>query len=542
VNPFKGQTYAEALAFLARRYGDREALVFGASRYSFRDVKAHADRAARRLHAVGCRPGDKVALWLPNRPEFLWLWLGASQSGLVTVMLNTRLTRTEAAYQLAQSDSRVVAVPGAGAFRDFLGDLAALSPVAGGARPGGELPCLQRVIACDAAGPEHPGVDPWERIDVSASAGAVSPATDADAPALIVYSSGTTALPKGAMLTHAVWRKAYDHGDRFRQSADDRLYLCVPLFSILANVNGVLTFWSRGSCVVLDERFDAERALATIARERCTAVYLLPLMIERLLDHGGLDGFDLSALRTGIVVSSTPGHQALAVETLGLRDLVTSYGMTETSSAVTRTWWSDPLELRTTTHGTPLPDIEVRIAAPGTDRPLPPGETGEIQVRGYNVMAGYYNKPEETRRAFTADGWFRTGDLGEMRPGGLLRYRGRRGDGYKYKGFNVSTAEVEAALRTLDGVQDAAVVGLPAGAAGKVGGAFVVAEPGRTLCAERLLDALGGQLAAFKRPAHVFLVDRLPKTAGTDKVQKYRLKEMAQAALAAPGPHQDADA
>jgi acyl-CoA synthetase (AMP-forming)/AMP-acid ligase II len=541
VNDFTGKTYAEALEMLGERYGEAEALVFGGQRYTFRDVKAEADRASRKLLRLGCRPGDKVALWLPNRPEFLWVWLGASQAGLVTVMLNTRLKRDEAAYQLKQSDSRAVVVPGEGGFRDFLEELAALSPVVAGGRAGGELPALENVIACDPPGLDYPGVFTWDRLDEAPADGGMY-ARDPDAPALIVYSSGTTALPKGAMLTHAVWRKAFDHGERFRQSADDRLYLCVPLFSILANVNGALTFWSRGSCVVLDERFEAEKALATIERERCTAVYLLPLMIDRLLAYDGFEAFDLSSLRTGIVVSSNPGHQSLAAEKLGLRDLVTSYGMTETSSAVTRTWWSDPLEVRTTTHGKPLPDIEVRVAEPETDAPLPPGAVGEIQVRGYNVMAGYYNKPAETARAFTPDGWYRTGDLGEMLPDGALRYHRRHGDGFKYKGFNVSTAEVEAAIRCQDGVREAAVVGLPAGAAGEVGGAFVVPEPGGTLSAEELMDALSAQLASFKLPAHVFFLDALPKTAGTDKVQKYRLKEFALAELAARGCRPDAGA
>lgn len=529
MNPFTNRTFGQALSLLKQQFGDREALVFEGRRWTFRDVCVEIDRAAARLGSLGLSPGDRVALWLPNRPEFLWYWLAAGRIGLIAVMLNTRLKHEEAAYQLAQSETRAAIVPGKGAFRDFAGELAAMRA---------ELPLLERILALDPL--DHPmvGVDDWSGAPPS-SLPLPPDATDPEAAVLIAYSSGTTALPKGAMLTHCLFRKAWDHGPRFDQTADDRLYLCVPLFGILSTVNGVLTFWSRGSSVVLAERFDAGEALRTLQDEGCTAMYLLPLMVEQMLAHPRFSSFDLSRLRTGIIVATDPAILRRAANELGIRGFFTSYGMTETSSAVTRTRHDDPLEVRATSHGKMLPDIEVRIADPDTNAPLPDGSFGEIQVRGYCVMKGYFNKPEETAKAFTADGWFKTGDGGLRLPDGSFQFQRRLKDGYKFNGFNVSTVEVEAALIQHPDVQAAAVLGLPHRAHGEIGAAFVIPRQGRPAGAspEDILEFLKPRLASFKMPQHVFVVDEFPLTAGTGKVQKFKLREMAERLLRKEAVH-----
>jgi fatty-acyl-CoA synthase len=527
MNPFKGLTFGQSLDLLCREHGSREALVFKGRRWTFREVCAEIDRAAARLGTLGLKPGDKVALWLPNRPEFLWYWLAAGRIGLVAVMLNTRLKTDEAAYQLAQSESRAAIVPGAGSFRDFAGELTAMR---------GDLPLLQRILAIDPLDRPLAGIDDW-----SAPPPTDLPkppdATDPEAAVLIAYSSGTTALPKGAMLTHCLFRKAWDHGPRFDQTAADRLYLCVPLFGILSTVNGVLTFWSRGSSVVLSERFDAGEALGLLQSEHCTAMYLLPLMLEQMLAHPDFSRFDLSSLRTGIIVATDSGILRRAANELGIKGFFTSYGMTETSSAVTRTRHDDPLEIRATTHGKMLPDIEVRIADPDTNAPLPDGDYGEIQVRGYCIMKGYFNKPEETRKAFSDDGWFKTGDGGLRLPDGAFQFQKRLKDGYKFNGFNVSTVEVEAVLTQHPAVQSAAVLGLPDRAHGEIGVAFVIQRGGQATTPQAVMDYLKPRLASFKLPQHVFIVEEFPLTAGTGKVQKFKLREQAEQALRAGVNH-----
>lgn len=534
MNPFRGLTTSQSIEFLAREHGQRLALTFHGRDWSFAQVRDEIERAAARLYGIGIREGDKVAVWLPNRPEFLWYWLGAGWMGAVAVTLNTRLQPDEYAYQIEQSDSKAVIVPGETDYRDFLGELAGICPELLNGKPGPlncpALPKLRHVVALDAFDPKYGGATDWSNPAVDRPPAPL--ATDPLAASLIAYSSGTTALPKGAMLNHSVFRKAYDHGERFNQTTRDRLYLCVPMFGILSSINGVLTFWSRGSGVVLDDRFDAQRTLQNLQERQCTAVYVLPLMVDRMLEHPDFGKYDLSRLRTGIVLTIDPVVFRKAANELGMREVFTSYGMTETSSAATRSYWHEPLEDRINAHGKVLPDIEVRVADPDTNAVLSHGEEGEIQVRGYNVMLGYYNKPEETRRAFAENDWFKTGDLGIHREDGTLRFLRRVKDGYKHNGFNVATAEIEAALLKHPAVQACAVTDLPHARFGAVGAAFVVCAEGARPGQQEILEFLKARLASFKVPAHVFFVEEFPLTAGTGKIQKFKLREMALGVLA----------
>lgn len=344
---------------------------------------------------------------------------------------------------------------------------------------------------------------------------------------MIVYSSGTTALPKGVLVTHCVWQKAFEHGERFGQTEADRLYLAVPLFGIMGNVNGVLTSWTRGSAVILQDRFDAESGLRLIQDERCTFAYLFPVMLDKLLAHPRRSQFDTSGLRTGTIVTNDPAVMKRAIVEFGMSELYSTYGMSETASVVFRTYGSDPLDIRLGTHGKPLPDIEARIADPETNEPLADEVVGEIQVKAYCVTPGYYRNPQATRLAMTADGWFKTGDSGLRRPDGNFRFIARLKDSYKHNGFNVATAEVEAALQRHPDVAGAAVVSVPDALSGAVGIAFVVPREGSALTEAPLLEFLQPNLASYKRPRRIIPIPELPLTAGTGKVQKARLVEIA---------------
>ncbi|MGE0658657.1 MAG: AMP-binding protein [Reyranellaceae bacterium] len=527
MNPYTGKTYAQAIDYLAERYGEREALSFEGRRYSFADIRRESDRAAARLKSLGLKPGDKVALWMPNRPEFMWYWFGAAKSGLIAVFLNTRLRRDEFVYQIAQSDSAVVIVPGRRAFRDFLGELVEACPELATRSPGrlnsSVFPKLRAVVCCDRPSKALPGVLDWSEM---AALPVPPPATDPDAPALIAYSSGTTALPKGAMLTSCIWRKAYDGGTLIGLSPADCLYLCVPLFGVLGSLNGVLSFWSHGSRIVLDERFDVDACLASLENERCTALHMLPAMIDALIGHPRFSRERLR-LRTGVVLSSDPVVLRRAAEELGVRGVVTGYGLTESTGLVTRCRWDEPLENRFASQGRPLPDCPIRVVDPETGRDLARGEEGEIWIGGYSVMPGYYNKPEETARTITEDGWLRSGDLGILNADGTVTFLRRVKDGYKHKGFNVSTPEVERVAADHPDVAQVAVVGIPDRRFGEIGVAFVIPRSGANLTSESVLAFLAPRLASFKLPAHVFVVDAFPVTGGTEKIQKFKLRDMA---------------
>ncbi len=526
-NPYIGKTYAESLALIAERHCGREALVFKGRRWSFAEAKGEIDRASARLAHLGVAAGDKVAIWMPNRPEFLWYWLGTAQMGAVAVVINTRLTRDEFVYQLDQSDTAVALVCGETGFRNFVDDLAQVVPGlrgAGAAADPGALPKLRHVVCVDPPGERFPGVVDWS----APPAQDLPPAplaTDPDAPAMIAYSSGTTARPKGAMLTHCVFRKVWDGGERMGTLETDRLYLCVPLFGVLATFNGVLNFWVRGATVVLAERFEAGQCLKDMQVERCSALHVLPAMVDALLEHPGFGSADLSRLRIGIALTQVPAMVDRIANELGVKGVVTSYGLTETTSVATRTWSSEPLERRRASQGRPLPGVEAKIIDEETGGEAPPGTAGEIWLRGYCVMLGYYNKPRETKEAITEDGWLRTGDLGTLDAEGNIHFISRLRDSYKHKGFNVSTTEVEQAFGSHPDVAAAQVVGVPHSRYGEVGAAFVILR--RHVAAEALLEHARARLASYKLPEHIFPVESFPVTAGTEKVQKFRLREQA---------------
>ncbi len=529
VNPYEGLTYGQAVARLASEHGQELALVFRDRRWTFAEVKAEIDRAAQRLASLGLKRGDTVALWMPNRPEFLWYWMGAAQSGLIAVFLNTRLKRDEFLYQIAQSKSRALITAGSGAFRDFVGELAAACPEIATGQPGAlnvaALPDLRHLIALDKLNQPVAGVTDWS---TPPAPGAPAPREEnPDRPALIVYSSGTTALPKGAMLSHCIWRKAYDGGVRFEITPRDRLFLCVPLFGVMGCLSGVLMFWSHGAGIVLEERFDPTRCLMLAEREGCTCMHLLPAMIEDLLAHPAFPTTDLSRVRAGIVLSNDPAVMRKAADRLGVKGASSGYGMTETTGLVTRAWLDAPLEQRLKSHGTPLPGCQIRVVDPDTGRDAPVGQTGEIWVGGYSVMKGYFNKPKETAEAITPDGWLRTGDAGHMNPDGSLTFLHRLKDGYKHNGFNVATPEIEMAMLQHPAVGAAAVVGIPHDRYGEIGIAFAVPRPGAALDTDDLMAFLRARLASFKLPAHIVAATEFPRTAGTDKIQKFKLKEIA---------------
>ncbi|MCP5370614.1 MAG: AMP-binding protein [Hyphomicrobiales bacterium] len=539
MNPFRDLTYAQSIAYLAETFGPRDAVVFRNRRYTFVDVKHQVDRASARYASLGLAPGDKVAILLPNRPEFLWYWLGASQMGLVAVMLNTRLRRDELAYQLAQSDSRAVVIPGDGAFRDFLAELAELAPALRGGAPGGlgsaELPALRHIVVMDPYDPAYTGALDWS---APATDDLPLPAmeTDGGKPGIIGYSSGTTALPKGAMIDHCVWRKAWDTGIRVDLTGDDCLYMTVPLFGSMATLNGVLPYLVRGAKQVIGEHFDAGHFLRSVEEERVTGLHLLPPMIPSIIEHPDFKTRDHSSLRLAYTLSADPAVLDTVADVIGIPGVMTGYGLTETTAVVSRNRWDDPREVRRTTQGYPLPDIEVRIVDPETLRDLPAGEIGEIWVRGYCTMLGYYKKPKETADALLPDGWLRTGDAGLMTGDNRIRFQGRLGDGYKSRGFNVSPEEVEQAINRHPAVENSSVVGVPDPVADKIGAAFVIRRNGAQVTADELLDFLRPRLAGFKMPGHVFFVDEFPLTTGTGKVQKFKLREMAAEHLGMPPP------
>ena len=530
MNPFRDMTYSQSIAYIADKFRNREAVVFRGQRFSYADIKREIDSASARYASLGLKPGDKVAILLPNRPEFIWCWLGASQMGLVAVMINTRLRQDELSYQLAQSDTRAVVIPGEGAFRDFLDELSVLAPAIRDGVPGElgseTLPALSYVLVVDDFDSQYKGALAWSKL---AENNPLMPEmeTNPETASLISYSSGTTALPKGAMISHCVWRKAYDIGDRVDMTVDDCLYMAIPMFGSMAILNGVLPYLARGAKLVIGEQFDADTCLAAIEKEKVTALHLLPPTVKQMIECPNFDKYDRSSLKISYTLSIDPDILNTVADVIGIPGVMTGYGLTETTTVATRNRWDDPREIRHTTQGWALPDVEIKVVDPETLDELPVNEPGELWVRGYCVMLGYYKKPKETEAAIRPDGWFRTGDMGKMDSSGRVQFLGRLGDGYKSRGFNVSPEEVEFAINQHPSVYAAAVIGVPDPVAEKIGAAFIIKRKDSALDEQTLLDFLKPKLSGYKMPKYVFFVDELPLTPGTGKVQKFKLREMA---------------
>jgi fatty-acyl-CoA synthase len=408
--------------------------------------------------------------------------------------------------------------------------------------PSARLPTLRRLVALGER--PGPGWLTWSDLDrgeVSTELAAREAASRPGDVYNIQFTSGTTGLPKGAMLTHRnVLMNAYYIGRRVRYSEHDRVCIPVPFYHCFGCVLGTLVCAVYGSALVVPApSFDPGATLAAIAGERCTSIYGVPTMFVAGLGHPDRSAFDLSSLRTGIMAGSPCPLPLMTevIETLGAREVTIGYGQTEASPIITQTSVDDPIEVRVGTVGRPIPGVEVRLVDPKTRLEVGPGEAGELCARGHGVMAGYYKNPEATARVIDADGWLYTGDLARRRDDGNYRIVGRCKELIIRGGENIYPPEIEEFLLHHPAVAEAAVVGLPDAKYGEVISAWVVPRAGMSLKPDDLRDHCRGQIAHYKIPQYVEVVDELPRTV-TGKVRKHVLRDLG---IQAHGL-QDADA
>ncbi len=342
------------------------------------------------------------------------------------------------------------------------------------------------------------------------------------------YTSGTTGFPKGVMLTHLnILNNGFHIGERQRFTPDERVCLPVPLFHCFGLVLGVMAILTHGATAVIVESFDPLLVLASVQKERCTALYGVPTMFIAELSHPMFPMFDTKSLRTGIMAGSPCPVEIMnrVIKDMHASEVTIAYGLTEGSPVMTQTSTDDPVELRVSTVGQALPGIEVRIVDPATNRELGPQEQGEVVCRGYNVMKGYYNLPEATSEAIDADGWLHSGDLGTVDKAGYFRITGRIKDMIIRGGENVYPREIEEFLLTMPEIKDVQVVGIASRKYGEEVGAFVIPRDGASPGEEDVRDFCRGQISRFKIPRYVFFVETFPMTA-SGKIQKYKLREM----------------
>ncbi len=514
----------------ARRWGRREAVGFRDRRSTFAEVSANVDRIACGLIAVGVEPGAKVALWMLNRPEWIEIAFAVMKIGAVLVPINTRLRTDDVAYILDQSGSTTLVLAERSGPVDYLGMVRELQPV-GAPRAGSRLPKLERVVLL---GDEpRPGTVPWSTLVGRASAvdggrlAARAAEVDAEDLAFLMYTSGTTGFPKGVMHDHRLVRNVTDRAFRLAVTAEDVIMMYLPLFHLFGFSEGMLTSMVTGARQVLTEAFDGAESLELIARERATVVHGFDTHFKELCEAHARRPRDVSSVRTGILAAGMSSSTAIARQARKLfGPLVSGYGMSEFGVGVAIGALDSTEEQSCEASGYPAPGYEIRVVDPESGRERPPGTPGEILVRGYSLMRGYYDKPDATAAAIDADGWMHTGDMGVFRADGHLRFMGRYKDMLKIGGENVDPMEVEAYLMSHPAVDVAAVVSYPDARLGEVGVAFVRCLPGRAMTAEELLAHCRGRIASFKIPRHVLFVDDFPMTS-SGKIQKVKLREEA---------------
>ncbi|MEU9179780.1 FadD3 family acyl-CoA ligase [Streptomyces sp. NPDC048550] len=515
----------------AGRYADREAVVDGRVRISYAQLGERVERAAAAAIAAGVEPGDRAAVWAPNTLEWIVCALGAVSAGAVLVPLNTRFKGSEAAYVLRRSRARLLFVTGTFLGTSYVASLrraAAEGEGGGGPLPG--LPHLEQVVVLAEDAPQDfrtwkdflAGGDGVGAETVRERAESIRP----EAPSDIIFTSGTTGSPKGAVITHAQSLRCYDVWSELAGLREGDRYLIVnPFFHTFGYKAGIIACLMRGATMVPQPVFNVDTVLANIAAERISVLPGPPTLHQSLLDHPRRDHHDLSALRlvvTGAAVVPLRLVERLRGE-LHISTVLTAYGLSEASGIVTMCRRGDPAETIASTSGRAIPDTQVKIADQHGYAQLA-GTAGEVWVRGHHVMQGYFEDPAETAAAVTPDGWLRTGDVGVLDTDGNLRITDRIKDMFIVGGFNAYPAEIEQLLGLHPDIADVAVVGVPDPRLGEVGKAYAVRRPGSTLTADDLIAWSRREMANYKVPRTVEFVTELPRNA-SGKVLKRELRE-----------------
>ena len=531
-------TLGRVLEAQVARHPDKEFMVYPDRnlRFTYAEFDRRVNALAKGLLAIGLVKGDHLGIWATNVPDWLTLLFAAAKVGVVSVTVNTAYRSHELEYLVKQSDIRALCLIDGFRDSDYVAMLNELVPELKSCERGrlrsARFPCLESVIFI---GPQkHRGMYNTQELLLLGShtsdeeLARVSAGLTCHEVINMQYTSGTTGFPKGVMLTHHnILNNGFHIGERQKFTEADRLCLTVPLFHCFGLVLGLMAALTHGATLVILESFDPLLALASVQKERCTALYGVPTMFIAELNHPMFGMFNLSSLRTGIMAGSPCPMEIMkrVITDMKCRDITIAYGLTEGSPVMTQTSTDDPIELRVSTVGQRLPGIEVRIVNPETNIEAPPGTQGEVVCRGYNVMKGYYGMPEATAQAIDADGWLHSGDLGTMDVNGYFKITGRIKDTIIRGGENISPREIEEFLLRMEGVRDIQVAGIASPKYGEEVGAFVIRKDGATITEEDVQDFCRGKIANFKVPRHVFFLDGYPMTA-SGKIQKYKLREL----------------
>lgn len=533
------QTVGDLLDEMADRYPDNEAVVYGdfpfRKTYSqFRDI---CNQTAKGLMAMGVKKGDHVAIWATNYPEWLISIFATAKIGAVLVTVNTNYKNFEVEYLLRQSDSTTLILIDGYKDANYVEIINGLCPGLKDSEPGKlecpSLPKLKNIIY--AGDKKHPGMFNWNELYEMAKTipdeelMAIQSSLDVHDTVNMQYTSGTTGFPKGVMLTHHnIVNNGKSIGDCMNLTYEDRLCIPVPFFHCFGLVLGIMACVTHGTTIVALDHFHPVRVMETLQKEECTGVHGVPTMFISMLEHPDFNKYKFPKLRTGIMAGSPCPVKVMqqVVDVMGAREITIAYGLTENSPVCTQTRVNDSIERRVSTVGRSLPFIEVKIVDPETNEDLPPNTQGELVIRGYSVMKGYYKMPEATANAIDKDGWLHTGDLAVMDEEGYFKITGRAKDMIIRGGENIYPKEIEEFLYTHPVVKDVQVIGVPSKKYGEEVMAYIILKGGQTVTEDDIKEFVKNNMARHKVPSYVRFIDEYPMTA-SGKIQKYKLREMA---------------
>lgn len=524
------KTLGELVVEAAKKTPESEAVIFPSERRTFGELAEQSLKHAARFQKLGLRPGDHIGILLPNCIEYIELMLGAACAGLVSVNLNARYKSAELNYVVENSDIRLLFTTReidehvdfcallADSFpdlRDQESQLARLNLV--------DAPLLERIFVFGET--PFQGLSDFTSFENAADTPLVNPVRqDHDAPVIMMYTSGTTANPKGCRLSHrALVGNGFAMADRFELTDADRFWDALPLFH-MSTVLPITACLATRATFICMEHFEPGAALNQMEAERATIAFTaFPTLMNALLEHPSFADRNLSSIR--LINNVAPVDTLLYFQScMPQAKQVSAYGLTEAGGVVSYGSPRDSLEERTTACGRPFDGIEVRIEDPETRSARPAGEVGEILIRGYCLFEGYYKDADKTRETVDERGWLHTGDFGCLTENGMISYRGRLKDMLKVGGENVAALEIESFLNTHPDVVLSQVVGVDDDRLVEVPAAFVECREGATVNASDLVEYCNGQISSFKIPRYIVFVDAWPMSA--TKVQKFKLKDL----------------
>ncbi|MCJ7506522.1 AMP-binding protein [Candidatus Bathyarchaeota archaeon] len=538
--PLIGETIGGFFDKIVAKYPERDAVVANHQniRYSYIELRKAVDQFAKGLIELGVGKSERVGIWSPNNVEWLVTQFATAKIGAILVNINPSYRIFELEYALKQSGVKYLILATGFKKSDYVSMVYELIPetkrAASSEIVSGKLQELRSLILLSD---EHkPGMLRWmDIVDLGKQVSDTSlcerqETLQFDDPVNIQYTSGTTGFPKGATLSHFnILNNGFFVGEMLRFSEKDRLCIPVPFYHCFGMVLSNLTCVTHGATMVLpSEAFDAGKVLEVIEKERCTALHGVPTMFIAELNHPDFSKHDLSSLRTGIMAGAPCPIEVMkkVIDLMGIKEITIAYGMTETSPVSLQTSVEDPVDKRVTTVGRAIPHIEIKIIDPSTGQTVPHGVAGEICVRGYLVMLGYWDNLEATREVIDQARWMHTGDIGVMQPDGYINIVGRLKDMIIRGGENIYPREIEELLHTHPEISDAQVIGVPSEKYGEEVMAWIKLKENAKVTEEDVTEFCRDKISYYKIPRYIKFVDEFPMTV-TGKIQKFKIKEMA---------------